>query len=100
MRLLKAIEIGQIGTARAFIAEGDDVNEFSESGNCPLLEAASRNDTQMVELLLEHGADPEVHDMRKNSPLSWAKKYNNAEMENLINTAVDDKAQSRLEASR
>ncbi|CDZ78147.1 ankyrin repeat protein [Legionella massiliensis] len=96
MRLLKAVEIGQIATARVFIAEGDDVNEFSESGNCPLLEAANCNGTQMVALLLKHDAAPDVHDMRKNTPLSWAIKHKNAEMENLINTALENQTQSTL----
>ena len=88
MRLLHAIEIGQIGTVTAFLAEGDDVNEMSLSGNTPILEAASRNDTKMVALLLAKGANPDVHDLKNNNPLSWAKKYKNAEMEHLIETAI------------
>lgn len=89
MRLLNAVSIGQIGVVRAFIAEGDDVNESSESGNCPFLEAASRNDTPMMKLLLEKGANPDVYDMGRNTPLAWAKRYNNVEMEEMINTVLE-----------
>lgn len=89
MRLLNAIEIGQIGVARAYIAEGDDVNEFSESGNCPILEAASRNDTEMVTLLLASGANPDVQDLRHNTPLYWAQHHENNIMERLIENALD-----------
>lgn len=96
VRLLKAVEIGQIGVARAYIAEGDDVNEFSESGNCPLLEAASRNDADMVELLLLNGADPDIHDLRHNTPLSWAQHHKNATMEHSIKTAIDNKEHTSL----
>lgn len=96
MRILKAVEIGQIGMVRAFIAEGDDVNEFSESGSNPILKAASRNDTQIVKLLLNHGANPEVEDFRHNTPLFWAKRNNNAEMVELIETAIEKQAQSSM----
>jgi uncharacterized protein len=96
VRLLKAIEIGQIGVARAYIAEGDDVNEYSESGNCPLLEAASRNDGEMVELLLQNGANPDVHDLRNNTPLSWAQRHKDATMEKLIKTAIDNQEHTAL----
>lgn len=84
MELLHAVGIGQISIARQLINEGHDVNEFSQSGNCPLLEAASRNDTKMVTLLLEHGADAQVEDRKGNTPLCWAQKYKNEPMEELI----------------
>jgi ankyrin repeat protein len=96
MRLLKAVEIGQIGTVRTFITEGDDVNESSQSGNCPLLEAASLNDTEMVKLLLENGANPDVQDMKTNTPLSWATHHKNKEMEMLITTALKNLSHSSL----
>lgn len=82
-RILRATEIGQINVVRLLIAEGYDVNEFSVSGNCPLLEAASRNDTKIVELLLEHGANPNVS-LGGKTPLDWSQENQNELMERMI----------------
>lgn len=95
--ILEAVEIGQIGVVKALILEGQDVNEFSEAGNCPILEAASRNDTNMVKLLLHFGADPNVEDMNGCTPLEWAQKYQNNNMEELIFSKLDEV--KRLRAS-
>ena len=84
MEMLKAIEIGQISVVRRLILEGHDVNEFSESMNCPLLEAASRNDTAIVKLLMEHGANPNVEDVKGRSPLSWAQTHGNTLMGKML----------------
>ena len=84
MKMLKAIEIGQISVVRQLILEGHDVNEFSESMNCPLLEAASRNDTAIVELLMKNGANPNVEDVMGRSALNWAQTHGNTLMENML----------------
>jgi uncharacterized protein len=91
MKLLNAIEIGQASIAKRLIEAGHDVNEFSLSGNCPILEAASRNDTKLVELLLEHGADPLVEDRKGHTPLHWAQKNKNEHMEEIIQTHLTAK---------
>ncbi|KTD58321.1 ankyrin repeat protein [Legionella sainthelensi] len=88
--ILKAVEIGQIGVVRALILEGRDVNEFSQGGNCPLLEAASRNDSKIVALLLQHGANPMVEDPRGQTPLYWAQRYKNTEMEEMITNRLNE----------
>lgn len=95
--ILKAVEIGQIGAVRALIIEGGDVNEFSQEGNCPLLEAASRNDSKIVALLLQHGANPGVEDLKGHTPLYWAQRYKNSEMEEMITYRLNES--TRLRAS-
>jgi hypothetical protein len=45
-----------------YLANGADINEKDEEGFTPLLLAASENQHDIVELLLEHGADIEIRD--------------------------------------
>lgn len=49
-----------------------DLDSQDESGYTPLWHAVNRNCESVVRLLLEAGADPEIKDFRKTSPLSLA----------------------------
>ena len=47
--------------ALLFLDNGAEVNfPCKTNGNTPVMWAAYRNNTEMLELLLEHGADPEI----------------------------------------
>ena len=56
--LMHAIHKNQAGTARALLAGGADVNARGRSGETALMMAAGYGYTPIVELLLDHGADP------------------------------------------
>ena len=57
--LMDAVSRSEIGAASQAIADGADVNELS-AGMTPLLIAVFRGDIDMVRLLLEKGADPNL----------------------------------------
>jgi ankyrin repeat protein len=59
--LMHTIHKNQIGTARALLDGGADVNARGRSGETPLMMAAGYGYTPLVELLLEHGADPRAN---------------------------------------
>ncbi len=57
--LLKAIQDGDLESARHFIQLGVDINyEHPEMLTTPLIEAVHNGQEEMVALLLEHGAAP------------------------------------------
>ncbi len=87
--ILQAVQIGQPSIVRRLISEGHNVNESTESGNCPLLEAAKRNDIKIVQILLENGARPHVKDSNGISPLNWAIKHGNTNMQNMIGNLLN-----------
>lgn len=53
-------EAGALETARLLLARGADKNAAEDSGMSPLMWACNSDDRPMVELLLSHGADPEL----------------------------------------
>jgi ankyrin repeat protein len=57
--LHRAVEAGQVEAARVLLAAGADVNAVGDSGTALSL-AAARGDVAMVEMLLEHEADPNL----------------------------------------
>jgi len=60
--LLHAIHTHQIGSVHALLDGGADINRTSPDQTTPLMMAAGYGYTDIVELLLERGADPRVAD--------------------------------------
>ncbi|EMI46089.1 ankyrin repeat domain-containing protein, partial [Rhodopirellula sp. SWK7] len=60
VELCNAIEANDIATMKRLIAEGVDVNAIGEGGVTPLLWAFVDNQPERFQLLLKHGADPNV----------------------------------------
>lgn len=76
--------------ATALIEGGVDVNGKDANGNCPLLLACSYKDNeQMIELLLDKGADPNVFGPNGETPLGLAAKYSLQAVRMLIEKGAD-----------
>lgn len=80
------VSLGLIEDVKRLIKVGYNLNEQDQFGNYPVTIAASRNDTKMVHVLLEAGADGSVMDDSGMSASSWATFYKNQEMINIINS--------------
>jgi hypothetical protein len=73
VELCDAIEANDIAKMKRLIAEGVDVNAIGEGGVTPLLWAFVDNQPERFQLLLEHGADPNVKTTtRLNAPNAFA----------------------------
>jgi len=69
----------QLGVAEAILGAGADPNLSSDSGSTPLIEAAYDAYPEMVTLLLEHGAEPDLpyrSDGEGSTPLMWGVREN------------------------
>ena len=58
--LIEAVKSGNKESVRALIEAGGQVNQQDKQGWAPLNWAAGKGDLEIVELLLQHGADPFV----------------------------------------
>lgn len=71
--LRKVATQGDLAKVRALLDQGTDVNAKSEYGATALSFASDKGHTEVVKLLLERGADPNVEDTFYGStPLVWA----------------------------
>jgi len=77
---------GDIAKAELLLAHGADINVLEEEYcSTPLGLAARWGNTEMVRFLLERGADPSKAAAPFATPLEWAKKKGNDEIEALLN---------------
>jgi hypothetical protein len=58
MKLVEVVKAGARASFRELIESGAEINQQDEQGWTPLNWAAARGDSEMIELLLQHGADP------------------------------------------
>ena len=80
--------IGDVSKARLLIQHGADINYIDdEFRSTPLGFAARWGHVAMVKLLLESGADPNRSGAPWSTPLAWAQKKNNVEVENILREA-------------
>lgn len=56
-RLMNAVKSNDPAQLRQLLAQGADVNQLDAGGNAPLVMAAYLGHTEIVQMLLEHGAD-------------------------------------------
>ncbi len=83
----EAVSLGCHDIAALLLAEGADPNRGFGYGEMTALHAAVvRRDPAMVELLIEHGADPEAMNRRGQTPASWAHAKGFTELVALMNT--------------
>jgi len=76
--LVRAAEQNSYRAVALLIELGFDVN--ARHRTAPLHEAAMRGEIQIITLLLEHGADPNVRDTGyKATPAGWAEHHGQAE---------------------
>jgi ankyrin repeat protein len=77
-QLVLAAEKYSLDAARLLIELGFDVN--ARPRTAPLHEAAMRGNVEMIELLLEHGADPTLRDRAFDAiPAGWAEHHGQTE---------------------
>jgi Ankyrin repeats (3 copies) len=66
--------VGNLAGLRSALDRGDDPNQADASGKTSLHLAVMRADSEMVKLLIERGANPELADRAGVSPLDWARR--------------------------
>ena len=64
MPLHAACYNGRIGAAKQFIGAGINVNHLDEHGSTPLMRAAVGGNVELVEWLLQNGADVKIRETR------------------------------------
>ncbi|MEZ5337335.1 MAG: ankyrin repeat domain-containing protein [bacterium] len=92
--LIDYIELGRTVMVVRMIAAGMDLNTPASSGKRPLAEAVLQNDPYLLELMLEHGADPLLSDDPEQgtgrSLLHYATKVDNVQLvERLLELGIE-----------
>jgi hypothetical protein len=82
-QIIAAAEHGTVEAVALLIDLGFDVNALERTS--PLHEAAMRGNLQMIHLLLDHGADPELRDTGYDAtPAGWAEHFGQREAAELL----------------
>lgn len=71
--LFSACERGDIEAVRTLAGEVEDIDQGDARGRTCLMVAASRNHTNLVQFLLDFGADPNRRNASGTTPLMFAK---------------------------
>ncbi len=84
-----AAAAGQVEAARFLIARGARLdNRTVITLESPLSEAAQMHHTDMVKLLLDHGANPSAKDVMNRTALEWAQQNGNGEMVRALQAGI------------
>ena len=67
-----------------FLAKGKDINKKQGVGWTPLLAAVAQGYPKMVKFMLEHGANPDIANLKKITPLMFASRYGNLGIAKLL----------------
>jgi ankyrin repeat protein len=80
-RLHAAAAAGDVSAVKMLLSSSttDTICALDEFGQTPLVLAAEHGRAQVVELLLDNGADPNVPDSRGRSALHWAANQHDEE---------------------
>ncbi|HFE8371292.1 TPA: ankyrin repeat domain-containing protein [Legionella pneumophila] len=82
--LIEMVNLGSKTGVTELIRLEVDIDEEDALGDTAVLAAARRNDFPILETLVKAGASLNVEDALGFSPLSWAQKNQNTEMEEFI----------------
>ena len=97
--LRRAAKDGDLESVEQLIDEVDDADVLSRKGNTPLIHASKRGYTEIVQLLLYHGADPHltndngrsaVHVAERNEQYHILDLLKNTILEQELKTGVSD----------
>ena len=92
-KLWEAVRAGDAAAARQALDAGADVNARFRYGQTPLFKAAERGNAEIVRLLLERGADPDVRDtFYGDTALTWPIDKGNVEIVRVILSKSRDSA--------
>jgi ankyrin repeat protein len=72
MSLFDAVAAGDLERVKAALAQSGDANPFDAEGRTPLMLAAERGDTAILQALIAGGADPDLTDRIGESALAKA----------------------------
>jgi ankyrin repeat protein len=87
-QLVRAAEQNNYGGVALLIELGFDVN--ARPRTAPLHEAAMRGNLRLIRLLLDHGADPNVHDTAYDAtPAGWAEHHGQTEAQQFLASLED-----------
>jgi ankyrin repeat protein len=68
----------QLEILKLKVSEGsDDLNQIDSGGWTPALHAAAQGYTDILELLLDNGANPDIANIKEITPLHYAARYEN-----------------------
>jgi hypothetical protein len=82
-QMIAAAEHGSLGAVELLIELGFDVNALERTS--PLHEAAMRGNLDVINLLLDHGADAELRDTGHDAtPAGWAEHFGRREARDLL----------------
>ncbi|PIR39068.1 MAG: hypothetical protein COV35_04200 [Alphaproteobacteria bacterium CG11_big_fil_rev_8_21_14_0_20_39_49] len=77
VHLVDAAKQGSLTRVTELLSDGFNIDEKDSSGSTALIQASSRNDTNMVNFLLERKANPLVIDNEGLSAKDWASENGN-----------------------
>lgn len=80
--LILAVNAGQTEVVKKLVEAGADINARREAyfKSTALMEAGVRNDPELVEWLLDHGAELNLQDALGDTPLNWATYYGHLDL--------------------
>jgi len=102
--LYYAIQLGNHQSAKVLLENGADVNhkyqlEVDDPWNCigitqwertPLMHAAQHSDIEMIDLLLEYGADPLLQDSLGSTAIEYANQSESHELTNYLMSVINE----------
>ncbi len=79
--LIQATREGNLAKVKSALAAGVDVNSTTDYGATALFFACDRGNLEIVEVLLDNGADPNIKDtFYKATPMTWAQSKGHKEI--------------------
>ncbi len=85
-----SIAKGDIETVKKLLSIGEDVNQISD-GMTPLMYAAKYNRTEILELLIERGADLKAISDKKMTALKYAELHGAKDAYQILEKALSEK---------